>query len=192
MNKIYLVIALVFAVGLGIGFSVNVSGEEALIPSWIKNTAGFWVNDQISDKEFISALQWLIDNGILTVSQKDPKLDALEQEMQKRMLENMLAEPEDAPMIGIGGPGGAFCINNLSGDPYDEGKAEFLLDVMNHDEVSHSPIIELQLTDDYDRPIITKTIELGKLEPKEVKTIDEFLDFTRLANNCNVIIKKVN
>lgn len=71
MKKIFGVVILIFVLGIGIGFSYNVSAEEGLIPSWIKNTANFWVNDQISDSEFINALQFLINNGILTV--EEPK-----------------------------------------------------------------------------------------------------------------------
>ena len=70
MNKIYLIIALVFTVGLGVGLSVNASGEKTLIPSWIKTTAGFWVDDKVSDSEFISALQFLVEKGVLVIPQK--------------------------------------------------------------------------------------------------------------------------
>jgi len=37
------------------------------IPSWIKNTAGWWSEDLITEKEFIDGLQWLITNGIVKV-----------------------------------------------------------------------------------------------------------------------------
>lgn len=64
------------------------TSAQTTIPPWIKATAGFWYNDQISDKEFISALQFLIDNDILKVSdpaqtvlvptQDIPNLDTIE------------------------------------------------------------------------------------------------------------------
>ncbi len=41
--------------------------DEELIPVWIRNAAQFWINKEISDKEFLQTLQYLIDNGILTV-----------------------------------------------------------------------------------------------------------------------------
>ena len=56
-------------IGIGIGLSLNVLAEEGLIPSWIKTTAGFWVDDQISDNEFITALQFLVKEGILVIPQ---------------------------------------------------------------------------------------------------------------------------
>jgi len=44
------------------------SADPELIPNWIKNTAGFWANDQISDSEFVTALEYLIDTGTIQVS----------------------------------------------------------------------------------------------------------------------------
>ena len=57
-----------------IGISLNVSADESLIPFWIKNTAKFWVDDQISDREFISALQYLVQQGILTIPTPDESI----------------------------------------------------------------------------------------------------------------------
>ena len=51
------------------------SEEQNTIPSWIKQTAVFWGNGQISDAEFITALQYLIQVGILTV----PAADAMQE-----------------------------------------------------------------------------------------------------------------
>ncbi|QLH10081.1 hypothetical protein DSQ20_00040 [Nitrosarchaeum sp. AC2] len=61
------VIILIFTIGIILGFFVNVSAEESFIPSWIKNTAKFWANDQVTDTEFINALQFMIQNNIIQV-----------------------------------------------------------------------------------------------------------------------------
>ena len=37
------------------------------IPNWVKNTAGFWADGAISDQEFVAVLQFLINDGIITV-----------------------------------------------------------------------------------------------------------------------------
>ena len=50
---------------------INVYAEEQTIPSWIKQIAVFWGNGQINDAEFITALQYLIQVGILTVPVPD-------------------------------------------------------------------------------------------------------------------------
>jgi len=39
------------------------------IPEWIKNNAGWWSEDLITEKEFIDGLQWLIGNGIIQVTE---------------------------------------------------------------------------------------------------------------------------
>lgn len=60
-------IVLSVSFGIGVGSFLNVSAEEGLIPPWIKSTAEFWVNGQIGDSEFISALQFLVKEEILTI-----------------------------------------------------------------------------------------------------------------------------
>jgi len=40
---------------------------EIVIPSWIKNNAGWWADGQIDDRAFVSGLQWLISNGIMHI-----------------------------------------------------------------------------------------------------------------------------
>ena len=37
------------------------------IPSWIKNNAGWWAGDLIDDSAFVSGIQWLISNDIMTL-----------------------------------------------------------------------------------------------------------------------------
>jgi hypothetical protein len=45
--------------------------SESLIPEWIKNTAKFWVEGNVSDSEFINALQYMIKNGIIEIPEDD-------------------------------------------------------------------------------------------------------------------------
>jgi len=42
--------------------------EENTIPSWIKNNAGWWADNKINDKDFISGIEYLIENKIIKVS----------------------------------------------------------------------------------------------------------------------------
>ncbi len=39
--------------------------EETKIPNWIKNVAGWWANNEISEKEFLDAIAYLINNDII-------------------------------------------------------------------------------------------------------------------------------
>ena len=47
--------------------ALNPFSPEPEIPSWIKNNAGWWADDQIDDTAFIQGIQYLITNGILQV-----------------------------------------------------------------------------------------------------------------------------
>ena len=67
LRKIYLAIILVLVFSIGMGVSFDALAEESLIPSWIKNTANFWGDDQISDTEFLNALQYMVKEGILKI-----------------------------------------------------------------------------------------------------------------------------
>ena len=54
--------------------------EENTIPSWIKNNAGWWADNKINDKDFISGIEYLIENKIIKVSSyanKENSTDAI-------------------------------------------------------------------------------------------------------------------
>jgi len=42
--------------------------EENTIPSWIKNNAGWWADNKINDNDFISGIEYLIENKIIKIS----------------------------------------------------------------------------------------------------------------------------
>lgn len=50
------------AVGTG-----SIHAQSLDIPAWVKNTALFWAQGDISDQDFVAALQFLISEGIITV-----------------------------------------------------------------------------------------------------------------------------
>jgi len=51
-----------------VAFPLAVTAQSDAIPSWIKNTAGWWAEDQISETEFVNSIEYLIDSGIIQVS----------------------------------------------------------------------------------------------------------------------------
>ena len=52
----------------GIGsFSFVSAQEDSQIPTWIKTSVGFWVNDQITDKEFLKAIEYFVENEMIEV-----------------------------------------------------------------------------------------------------------------------------
>ena len=53
---------------LGSGILVpNSSAQDAQIPSWIKNVAGWWASGIISENEFLSGIEYLINNNIILI-----------------------------------------------------------------------------------------------------------------------------
>ena len=55
----------------GIGmFSFVSAQEESQIPAWIKTAVGFWVNGQIEDEEFLTAIEYFVENEMINVPSK--------------------------------------------------------------------------------------------------------------------------
>ena len=55
-------------VGMGPLLSFAVMDESAtVVPSWIKNTASFWIEGKVSDDEYINSIKYLIENDILVI-----------------------------------------------------------------------------------------------------------------------------
>jgi len=43
------------------------SAEAAGVPAWVKNNAGWWADGTIADSDFITGIQYLIEEGIITI-----------------------------------------------------------------------------------------------------------------------------
>lgn len=74
MNKskfLILAISAVFVVGFSTGINFSASADENPIPVWIKNIASYWSTDQVTDQEFLNAIQFLIENEILIISTEE-------------------------------------------------------------------------------------------------------------------------
>ena len=55
---------IIFVIGF---FSVPHAFAEDIIPAWVKNNAGWWADGQIDDGSFVSGIQWLISNDVMTI-----------------------------------------------------------------------------------------------------------------------------
>lgn len=50
------------------GFTIiNTNAQEEALPIWIQNVAGFWSNGDVSDTEFVNAMEFLVDQGIMNL-----------------------------------------------------------------------------------------------------------------------------
>ena len=53
---------------IGSGILVpNSSAQDAQIPSWIKNVAGWWAIGDISENEFLTGIEYMINNNIIFI-----------------------------------------------------------------------------------------------------------------------------
>ena len=49
--------------------------DDANVPSWIKDTAKFWSDGGISDGEFLNAIKYLIENGVIEIQENEFSTD---------------------------------------------------------------------------------------------------------------------
>ena len=54
----------------------SVHAEE--VPGWVKNTAGWWADDFVDDKQFLESIKYLIKEGVIYV-EVDPFIDKIEE-----------------------------------------------------------------------------------------------------------------
>ncbi|MXY61220.1 MAG: hypothetical protein F4Y82_03775 [Cenarchaeum sp. SB0665_bin_23] len=48
--------------------SISVASSQSdIIPDWIKSAAGWWADDSISDADYLANIQWLVDEGYITL-----------------------------------------------------------------------------------------------------------------------------
>ena len=66
MKNVSITLLVVLTIGLMIP---NAFAEN--VPTWIKNTAGWWSTDQISDLAFLQGIQYLINEEIIIISQTE-------------------------------------------------------------------------------------------------------------------------
>ena len=65
-----------------IGFMIpNAFAQDTVIPSWIKNNAGWWASDLIDDSSFLQGIQYLIKEGIMIIPPTEASEYASSQEV---------------------------------------------------------------------------------------------------------------
>ena len=58
-----------FASVLLIGIIPGINAES--VPDWVKNTAGWWATDTISETEFVNAIEFLIKDGVIEMKSEN-------------------------------------------------------------------------------------------------------------------------
>ena len=98
-KALILTIIFVFAGGVTLSSIMASAQEDYNIPAWIKNNAAWWSEGQIDDASFVSGIKYMIENGIMKISQSNTpvnnmSLDDLYQENQefREYFENTLSD----------------------------------------------------------------------------------------------------
>ena len=87
-RTLVLTIVFIFAGGITLSSIMASAQEDYNIPAWIKNNAAWWSQGQIDDASFVSGITYMIENGIMEISQSNTpvnnmSLDDLYQENQE-------------------------------------------------------------------------------------------------------------
>ena len=85
MKKAEIILLTLVLTILGVTGLTTTANASSEIPAWIKGVADFWVKGNISDQEFLDAIRFLIEKGVLKIE----LLESLEE--QVRELENDIA-----------------------------------------------------------------------------------------------------
>jgi hypothetical protein len=95
-KSLVLTIVFVFACGVTLSSIMASAQEDYNIPAWIKNNAAWWSQGQIDDASFVNGIKYMIENGIMEITQGDNQVvnDDLYQENQE--LSSLLAEYQEA------------------------------------------------------------------------------------------------
>lgn len=72
LKSVYLLLAIALVSILIFKFEFSF-GEERPIPDWVKTTISLWSNGSITNDEFVRAIEYLSDRGIITISSVDEK-----------------------------------------------------------------------------------------------------------------------
>jgi len=70
-KPLVLTIVFVFACGITLSSIMASAQEDYNIPAWIKNNAAWWSQGQIDDASFVSGIKYMIENGIMEITQSN-------------------------------------------------------------------------------------------------------------------------
>ena len=160
-----------------VALAVSPSDDDCeLVPCWIKNTAGYWVEGSSTTIEYLYSIEWLIDHGIITLDTVSAVSDS--EDLSDRISENSdrLDDIEEW--------------KSIDGELYDILEMSFTevfdrldgltgsVDDLESDMASHNIRIDLlEMADDQDRPSTTSSSMEDDLE--------DILDRISDLEDCN-------
>ena len=79
-----------------VALAVSPSDDDCeLVPCWIKNTAGYWVEGSSTTIEYLYSIEWLIDEGIITLDTVSAAPDSEDLSTEIADIFDMILEDRD-------------------------------------------------------------------------------------------------
>ena len=148
-----------------------------LVPCWIKNTAGYWVEGSSTTVEYLYAIEWLIDEGIITVGTVSAVSDSEDLSTEITDIFDMIWEDRDrldAIESFLSMPDGdLFQMLDLTFGAVNDSVTDLESDIASH----NIRIDLLEMADDQDRPSTTTSSMEDDLE--------DILDRISDLEDCN-------
>ena len=196
------------AIGIITGWISSIDAEVKLVPSWIKNIAKFWVNDEISDQEFLNALQFLVDKGVLVLPTEESKniSESTSTQLNKKDFKQIqeIEYEKTAIPIGTSVTQGSFKITleriglykylTFSDKPKEGLRADFMIENIST-YYKFNPSNVILIDDKYKQyrttSFIDGTLGLEELAPKATKEgFVVFEGFKEDSNTLSIIIEQ--
>lgn len=158
----WVILTIVAVLGSGLTISVASSQSDA-IPDWIKAAAGWWSEGSISDADYLANVQWLVDEGYITLGASEDSTFVVRESLYRieqpsaweRQLPNIdeMGESIRDSMVHIGTIENdipatvSVTMSKMMGENIDEHREwgmnliqEYLGDAFNHTSVSTAMI----------------------------------------------------
>ena len=70
IRSLIILVLFISLIGSGILVSVpnSLAQEDIQVPGWIKDVAGWWANGEISETEFLTGIEYLINNNVISLA----------------------------------------------------------------------------------------------------------------------------
>jgi len=148
MKPVIIIIISVLIIGVSI---TSISAQSSTeIPSWIKSSVEFWVNGDISDSEFLTSLEFLIENNIIEI----PKITQLEKENNELKNNVHYLEVEEKRLRTV--------IDNIKSNPYPYDTRE-VEEEIDPSQLSVQELKQQIVTWEYDDILRNEEYYVGKI-----------------------------
>ena len=98
----HLLLLVIVPLLLSIGLLSFVSAQEnSQIPTWIKTAVGFWVTGNISDEEFLKAIEYFVENEIIKVPSQTTDDKILIENLQMMQAEINMKLEQSRELVNI-------------------------------------------------------------------------------------------